>query len=41
MLKYLETEEFESVENFLLGLRKEFKKEDKEAVKVAKLKRVE
>ena len=33
--------EFELVEEFLLGLRKKFRKENEEAVKIAKLKRVE
>ena len=43
MLEDLEIEkaEFESVREFLFGLRKEFVGGDKEAVKVAELKRVE
>jgi len=38
----LETEEaeFESAEEFLLELKKEFAREDKEAVKVAELRRL-
>jgi len=42
ILENLETREvkFESIGKFLLGLRKEFEKKDKETVKVAELKRV-
>jgi len=41
VVKEVENLEYEIVEEFLIDLRKEFRKEDKKAVKVVELKRLE